>query len=304
MRALPTIAAICLTALGILGCDKGTPTAPAGSKLIITATPLQISASGTSAVTISATRSSGQPVNPGTEIRLDTSLGTIDEIVTTDDRGIARATLHGSGIAGTAKITARSGIADAVSVDVKVGAKIDKITLTATPNSVDNTTTTTVTLLAVVRDDLGAPVGGANVIFGSNGGTLASRGAIRVTNASGQATDQLTITATDAASAASGRITATAQAQGGGGTATATTEITIRVPPIANFDFAVSNRTVSFTDHSTGNPTSWSWDFDDGATSAAQNPTHTFPAAGSYDVTLRVTNAFGEDELTQTVTVQ
>ncbi|HLA17271.1 MAG TPA: PKD domain-containing protein [Candidatus Limnocylindrales bacterium] len=48
---------------------------------------------------------------------------------------------------------------------------------------------------------------------------------------------------------------------------------------------------VSFTDLSTGSPTSWSWDFGDGsAPSTLENPNHTYAATGSYDVTLTVSD--------------
>jgi PKD repeat protein len=53
--------------------------------------------------------------------------------------------------------------------------------------------------------------------------------------------------------------------------------------------------TVSFTDQSRGNPTEWLWEFGDGATSTEQNPSHTYSAAGSYNITLTVTNAYGSD---------
>jgi len=48
---------------------------------------------------------------------------------------------------------------------------------------------------------------------------------------------------------------------------------------------------VAFTDTSTGLPTSWSWDFGDGATSTEQNPTHIYSAAGTYTVKLTASNA-------------
>ncbi|WP_261597879.1 PKD domain-containing protein [Methanoculleus formosensis] len=46
--------------------------------------------------------------------------------------------------------------------------------------------------------------------------------------------------------------------------------------------------TVRFTDASTGRPASWHWTFDDGGTSAAQNPVHTYTLPGNYTVTLSV----------------
>lgn len=66
--------------------------------------------------------------------------------------------------------------------------------------------------------------------------------------------------------------------------------------------------TVDFTDTSDGFPTQWLWTFGDPAsgsadTSMAQNPTHTFTAPGTYNVTLRVIRqAFCPD--TATVTQQ
>ncbi len=45
--------------------------------------------------------------------------------------------------------------------------------------------------------------------------------------------------------------------------------------------------TVQFNDLSTGNPTTWNWDFGDGTNSTTKNPTHTYLATGTYTVTLR-----------------
>ena len=46
---------------------------------------------------------------------------------------------------------------------------------------------------------------------------------------------------------------------------------------------------VTFTDTSTGSPTSWNWSFGDGTVSALQHPTHTYASDGSYSVNLTVT---------------
>jgi YD repeat-containing protein len=51
--------------------------------------------------------------------------------------------------------------------------------------------------------------------------------------------------------------------------------------------------TVNFSDHSAGNPTAWLWDFGDGSTSAAQNPSHLYSSVGTYTVSLTVTDSQG-----------
>lgn len=77
-------------------------------------------------------------------------------------------------------------------------------------------------------------------------------------------------------------------------------------PPTASFVFSVptGSFTVSFTDTSTGSPTSWMWNFGDGMTSTVQNPTHTYAVAGTYSVVLVATNAAGSSApTTKMVTV-
>jgi PKD repeat protein len=63
--------------------------------------------------------------------------------------------------------------------------------------------------------------------------------------------------------------------------------------------------TVIFRDTSGGNPTEWLWTFpDDGTTSALQDPpAHEFQMAGTYIVTLTVTNAWGSTTESMTVNV-
>ncbi len=52
---------------------------------------------------------------------------------------------------------------------------------------------------------------------------------------------------------------------------------------------------VSFTDQSTGNITSWEWDFGDGKGSFRQNPEHAYLLPGLYTVRFRVHSAGGVD---------
>lgn len=67
--------------------------------------------------------------------------------------------------------------------------------------------------------------------------------------------------------------------------------------PVANFTANTTFKcqpslAVNFTDQSS-NAVSWLWNFGDGSTSTAQNPSHTYNAYGSFDVKLIVTNSSG-----------
>lgn len=59
--------------------------------------------------------------------------------------------------------------------------------------------------------------------------------------------------------------------------------------------------TVTFTDNSTNNPTTWNWTFAGGtpATSTSQNPTITYSTPGTYSVSLTATNGVGSNTSTQ-----
>jgi len=57
--------------------------------------------------------------------------------------------------------------------------------------------------------------------------------------------------------------------------------------------------TANFTDQSAGVPTAWLWNFGDGGTSTLKNPTHQYTAAGTYTVSVTVTNACGSEDETK-----
>jgi PKD repeat protein len=56
---------------------------------------------------------------------------------------------------------------------------------------------------------------------------------------------------------------------------------------------------VRFGNQSTGDVTSYLWDFGDGNTSTSSSPTHTYAAPGYYDVTLTVSGPAGSDVITK-----
>jgi PKD repeat protein len=77
--------------------------------------------------------------------------------------------------------------------------------------------------------------------------------------------------------------------------------IGVGIPPVAEFSAdpltGDTPLSVRFTDLSTNRPGIRNWNFGDGTTSTAQNPSHTYMKAGQYSVTLRVGNHFGSDGL-------
>jgi PKD repeat protein len=87
------------------------------------------------------------------------------------------------------------------------------------------------------------------------------------------------------------------------GTIFDTVTLSHTLPPTANFAATlrsgVAPLSVAFTDASTGSPTSWNWDFGDGGTSTAQNPTHQYTLAGTYTVKLTATNRAGSNNVTK-----
>jgi len=74
-------------------------------------------------------------------------------------------------------------------------------------------------------------------------------------------------------------------------------------PPTASFTGSptsgVQPLNVTFTDTSSGSPTSWAWNFGDTGTSTLQDPSHTFSTAGVYTVQLIASNAGGSSTNTQ-----
>ncbi len=77
-------------------------------------------------------------------------------------------------------------------------------------------------------------------------------------------------------------------------------------PPVTNFSADIADicvgESIQFTDESDLLPSAWSWTFSGGlpAASTAQNPSVTYNAPGTYDVSLIATNADGSTAYSQT----
>jgi len=107
--------------------------------------------------------------------------------------------------------------------------------------------------------------------------------------------------------AATGTYTVSLTAENSAGSDTETKEgyIVVGTPaPMARFSgvptYGKLPLLVQFADESLGHPTAWSWSFGDESASTVQNPSHTYAHAGSFTVSLMVTNAGGSDTATRT----
>lgn len=78
--------------------------------------------------------------------------------------------------------------------------------------------------------------------------------------------------------------------------------------PVAGFSAAPRSGalplSVSFQDLSTGQVTSWLWDFGDGLTSTLQHPQHVFQTAGWFDISLTATGPGGSDSEVKTAYIE
>lgn len=90
-----------------------------------------------------------------------------------------------------------------------------------------------------------------------------------------------------------------------GNSASATRRVIVNTEPDPDFTHTISTTnaaTVNFTDASLYNPIAWNWDFGDrGFASTQPNPSHTYPANGTYTVCLRASNIFNQPPFSKAV---
>ena len=104
------------------------------------------------------------------------------------------------------------------------------------------------------------------------------------------------------ATAGTYNVSLTVSNSAGSNTSTQTNYITVNTVPLAGFSSSVNGTMATFTNTST-NATSYSWNFGDGGTSTATNPTHNYATDGVYTVILSATNPCGTVTSTHTVTI-
>ena len=104
-------------------------------------------------------------------------------------------------------------------------------------------------------------------------------------------------------------VTLTAKNEDGVSTTSKTIKIEASAPiipmPVSSFTITggkVAPTSITFTSTST-NADTYAWSFGDGGTSTLANPSHTYSAAGVYNISLTVTNAKGSHTSSQSLTI-
>ncbi len=291
MKVMRRLLLVCLIAFAVVSCDQVDFTAPTGATLAISVQPPTVANNGTANIIVVGTRSTGAPLPDETVIQFTTNLGSISPNPAKTKDGVATATFRAGIRSGTATITASSGAAVAVTVDVIIGeARPANLILIATPSDLPFGGGK-VKLTAHVTDESGNSLGGIGVFFESTAGTLDSAGRTVRTNDAGIATDTLR-TSIDS--------DVTATVSNGTATDTVTVDVSPGEGPVCSFVFSPPDpepgETITFTSTSTNvdNPIDqFLWDFGDGETAEGPVVTHAFEVAGTYTVVLTVVDEFG-----------
>jgi len=293
-----------LSLLSLPSCEFVDPTAPTEATMSISANPLFIDLDGAqSTITVIIAESDGTQVPDDTVVNFTTTLGTIPTRAVTR-RGMAQVALTSGDQPGVAAVTARSGTNEA-SVDITVGAILRSLALSANPSSLGPGGGST-EITAVAFGDDGQPLAGVPVTFSTDAGTMASGGAVRFTDASGEVGDTLTTDETATVTATSG-----APGDGAAITASATVEVSTNEPPQVQFVVSptspgvreqVNFNAAGSTDD--GSIVSFEWDFGDGGTGSGERVSHRYETPNTFTVLLVVTDDQGATaSSSQSVTV-
>lgn len=142
----------------------------------------------------------------------------------------------------------------------------------------------------------------SNLFFASGSATNYTWTVNNGTIVSGQGTDSIMVNW----GGTSGYVTVTGTSPSGCPSLPDSCFVTVAPSPIAGFDtsaIGLYSPVYAFSDTSV-NASTWYWDFGDGSTSNQQNPNHQYGGAGTYTVTLIVTNSNGcVDTITSVIVV-
>ena len=302
-RSRAVVALVALTALTAAGgCHKSPLFAPTGATITLNSSSLILQLNGTAQITATVTETGGAAVQNGTTVTFSTTLGSFVSNTATTNAGRAVVTFNAGTQSGTAAVTAFSGAAGSggtggtstTSLSIVIGAaSVASVLVSANPATVSQLGTIPSMITATVLDSNNNGVPGVGVLFSTDQGSLSASQA--TTNASGQATTQLTTTQAANVTATVGAKTGTVKVG-----AFAAPIITITAPSsatalvAANFTLnvtpgsgaaAITNVTVNFGDGAAGSTV------DLGAVSGSIGVSHAYAAPSQYTVTVTVRDA-------------
>lgn len=186
-----------LTVGVVVACDRVPLTSPTGSTIALSVDRDTLPLNGQATVTAVVTESAGTPVQNGTTVTFQTSLGRTDPIEAQTVNGKATVTFLAGTVSGTAAISAFSGGARTGSgnsssggVSIKVGtAGVERVSVRTEPVNVP-VTGGTVSVVAAIFDAAGNPVINTPVTFAVDFGTLSAN--VATTDGNGEARVLLT----------------------------------------------------------------------------------------------------------------
>jgi hypothetical protein len=315
---LAGIAALALTQLAVIACDRMPLLAPTQSTVTVTSATLVLPAGGSTDVTAFVAEQSGTPVQNGTVVRFTTNLGRVDPVETQTRNGLAITTFHAGDVSGVADVRATSGAAGGTAsgsgttatttnaVQISVGAAaVDAVVLRANQTSIPFSGGS-IELTATVTGVGGRVLPGVPVTFLSSEGTLNPTSGIsdgagevrstlttnRAANVTAKAgtkdSNQIAIVRREAPPVASVTLAATAG--------------TITVGIGQSFSF-VATVTVTGGETNEARPVSYRWDFGDdtSVTTSGNTITHVYTTPSVRRVvTVEVSMSNGQTVSAQT----
>lgn len=303
LKTRATTVAVMAMALAVSACDKVQLLAPTDSSITLTTSSATIPSGGTTTLSAVVVESAGTAVQNGTTVRFATNLGRIEPAEAQTRNGVATATFFADGGSGVATVTAASGSATggsgtnaANSVTITVGtAAVDTVSVRAAPSSVP-ASGGTVNVTASVVGPNNSVLSGVPVSFSTTTGTLSSN--VVTTDASGNATVQLTTNREAVVTAAVGSKTGTV-------TVTVATQASVSLTATAAAAGAPTSLTVT---PATGTAPNVTVNWGDGSTvnlglvAAPRTVTHVYGEPGTFTITADASDN-GEVVTTSTVAV-
>ena len=289
--------AACLTATGLVSCDKMPLAAPTDSTITLYAGSTTVGLNGAIDITATVIESGGTPVQNGTVVTFTTTLGAIEPNEARTNNGKVVVKFLAGTKSGTAEVRAFSGgisSGDALSVTVGAAAA-GKVELLANPSALP-ASGGVVQLTAVVSDAVGNRLSGIPVTFSTDAGMITPNSA--TSDGNGEARSALSTTAKS-------RVTASVV----GGTSaslTASLDILLRVGPTVTITTPSASlvpgvpATFSVSVTAGGAAVrSATIDFGDGgtqsvSTSGSSTATHVYTRSGTYIVTAEAIDVAGE----------